>query len=94
MKLDLTPAEKEALFAYLADSPDCEQLSAGEWVADLYEIDAPASLYLTTKKGNVFADGAEYLAYDERMGGWHLSGAVESARRVVELLRLSGALGT
>lgn len=93
MKLVLTTEERSSLLNFLAESSDCEKLSEGEWVADLYDIETPVSLDLVFKGGNVFADGAEYLAYDEESSGYYLSGPVESAARVVELLRAAGALG-
>lgn len=93
MKLKLTASEKTALTEFLANSSDCEKLSEGEWVADLYDVDAPVSLDLVFKKDSVFADGAEYLAFDEDAKGWYLSMPVESAERVVEILRLAGAIG-
>ena len=93
MKLKLTAEEKSFLLGYLAESTDCEKLSEGEWVADLYDVETPVSLDLVFKKDSVFADGAEYLTYDEEAKGFYLSSPVESAERVVEILRAAGALG-
>ena len=42
---------------------------------------------------SVFADGAEYLKYDEEMDGWYIAGPVETAEEVLDLLRQAGALG-
>ncbi len=93
MKLKLTAEERSSLLQYLEASPDCEKLSEGEWVADLYDVEAPVSLDLVFKKDSIFADGAEYLAYDEASRGYYLSGPVPSAEQVVEILRAAGALG-
>ena len=92
MKLKLTDEERSALLKYLAESEDCEKLGEGEWVADLYDIETPASLNLVFRKGSVFADGAEYLAYDVDAKGFYLSGPVESAEQAKALLRAAGAL--
>lgn len=93
VKLNLTPEERTFLLGYLEKSSDCEKLSAGEWVADLYDVETPVSLDLVLKKGSVFADGAEYLAYDDASDGFYLAGPVQSAQKVVEILRAAGALG-
>lgn len=93
MKLKLTAEERSFLLSYLAASTDCEKLAEGEWVADLYDVEPPVSLDLVFKKDIVFADGAEYLAYDEESDGYYLAGPVESAERVAEILRAAGALG-
>jgi hypothetical protein len=93
VKLKLSAEERSLLLAYLAASTDCEKLAEGEWVADLYEVETPVSLDLVFKKESVFADGAEYLTYDEEADGYYLSGPVESSERVTEILRAAGALG-
>jgi len=93
VKLKLTAEERSFLLGYLAASADCEKLAEGEWVADLYDVEAPVSLDLVFKKDSVFADGAEYLAYDAESDGYYLAGPVESAERVTEILRAAGALG-
>jgi hypothetical protein len=93
VKLILTAEERSSLLQFLAASTDCEKLTEGEWVADLYDVEAPVSLDLVFKKDSVFADGAEYLAYDEASKGYYLSGPVESAERITQILREAGALG-
>lgn len=93
MKLKLSAEERLLLLDYLAASTDCEKLAEGEWVADLYDVETPVSLDLVFKKDSVFADGAEYLAFDEGSNGYYLSGPVETPERVTEILRTAGALG-
>lgn len=93
MKLKITAEEKKALLAYLEASEDCEKLTEREWVMDIYETDTPASFDLVFMRESLFADGAEYLAYDEEQDGWYISGPIESADRAVEILRAAGALG-
>ena len=93
MKLNLTQEEKKALLAYLEVGEDCEKLSEKEWVMDLYQGEKPISLDLVFNGKSVFADGAEYLKYDEEMDGWYIAGPVETAEEVQDLLRQAGALG-
>lgn len=93
MKLKITADEKKALKAYLEASEDCEKLSEREWVMDIYDSDAPASFDLVFSRESLFADGAEYLKYDEEQDGWYIAGPVESAEKAVEILRAAGALG-
>lgn len=93
MKIRINAEEKKALLAYLESNEDCEKLSEHEWVADVYDTETPVSLDLVFKKDSIFADGAEYLGFDEEMDGYYISGPVESAERVVEILRAAGALG-
>jgi len=93
VKLRITADEKIALKAYLEASEDCEKLSEKEWVMDIYEGDAPASFDLVFNKDSLFADGAEYLKYDEEQDGWYIAGPIESAEKAIEILRAAGALG-
>ncbi len=93
MKLKITADEKKALKAYLEASEDCEKLSEREWVMDIYDSDAPASFDLVFARESLFADGAEYLKYDEEQDGWYIAGPIESAEKAVEILRGAGALG-
>lgn len=93
MKLKITADEKKALKAYLEASDDCEKLSEKEWVMDVYDVDTPASFDLVFAGESLFADGAEYLKYDEEQDGWYIAGPVESAEKAIEILRAAGALG-
>ena len=93
MKLKITAEEKKALIAYMESSEDCEQLGPREWVMDVYDVETPASFDLMFMRESVFADGAEYLKYDEEQDGWYIAGPIESAEEAVEILRAAGALG-
>lgn len=81
MKLNLTQEEKKALLAYLEAGEDCEKLSEKEWVMDLYQGEKPISLDLVFNGKSVFADGAEYLKYDEEMDGWYIAGRWKPPKR-------------
>lgn len=92
MKLNITREQKDALVEYLKASEDCEKLSENEWIMDIYDIDTPASLDLVFKKDSVFADGAEFLKYDEEMDGWYISGPIADAESVVAVMKTVGAI--
>ena len=92
MKLKLSAGERQALLKYLETSEDCEKLSEKEWILDIYEGAEPVSLDLVFMRESVFADGAEYMKYDEEMDGWFISGPIESADKVLEILRGAGAI--
>ena len=93
MKLKINAEEKKALKAYLESSEDCEKLTEKEWVMDIYDSETPASFDLVFMKESLFADGAEYLKYDEEQDGWYIAGPIESAEKAIEILRAAGALG-
>ena len=92
MKLKLTAEERSALVAYLESSEDCEKLSEKEWILDIYDNETPISLDLVFNRESIFADGAEYLKYDEEMDGWFMSGPIESADDVLAILRAAGVI--
>jgi len=93
VKLKLTAEEKKALKQYLENNEDCEKLSEKEWVMDIYDTETPASFDLVFAKESLFADGAEYLKYDEEQDGWYIAGPIETAEKAIEILRAAGALG-
>ena len=77
MKIKLTQSQEEALRAFLENFEDAEQLSAREYVVDLYDIPRPVSLDLVFVKGGVAVDGAAELLYDEAQDGWYMGQRVE-----------------
>ena len=93
MKLKITADEKKALIAYMENSEDCEKLSEREWVMDIYDVETPASFDLVFNRDSLFADGAEYLKYDEEQDGWYIAGPIETAETALAILRAAGALG-
>ena len=58
MRIKLTQEREAALRAFLQACEDAEQLSAREYVVDLYDIERPVSLDLVFVKGGVAVDGA------------------------------------
>ncbi len=93
MRLKLTEEQSAALRAFLDGSEDAEQLSAREYVADLYDIERPVSLDLVFVKGGVAVDGAAELKYDAEQDGWYMGERLERPEDVLDALARAGALG-
>ena len=91
MRIKLNEAQEQALRAFLADNPDAEQLSAREYVVDLYDIEPPVSLDLVFVKGGIGVDGAAELLFDEAMDGWYMGERLETPERVRAALVQAGA---
>ena len=92
MKIKLNEAQENALRAFLTDNPDAEQLSAREYVVDLYDIDPPVSMDLVFVKGGIGVDGAAALLYDEALDGWYMGERLEDPAQVRAALVNAGAL--
>ena len=92
MRIKLNEAQDKALRAFLADNPDAEQLSAREYVVDLYDIDPPVTLDLVFVKGGIGVDGAAELLFDEALDGWYMGERLESPERVLAALIEVGAI--
>ena len=93
MKIKLTQENEAALRAFLEGCDDAEQLSAREFVVDLYDIQPPVSLDLVFVRGGVAVDGAAVLEYDEALKGWYMGERLERPEAVLRALRACGALG-
>ncbi len=92
MRLKLNEAQLNALRAFLDNFDDAEQLSAREYVVDLYDIARPISLDLVFVKGGVGVDGAAELKYDEEQDGWYMGERLDSADEVLDALAEAGAI--
>ncbi|HIS03059.1 MAG TPA: hypothetical protein IAA75_04010 [Candidatus Pullichristensenella avicola] len=92
MMLSLNKQELAALRAFLDGNADCEALSESEYVADLYDLEAPMSLDLVFCEHGVRIDGACLLAYDEGMEGYYICEAVAAPEQVRRALTEAGAL--
>ena len=92
MKIKLNQAQEDALRAFLEGFDDAEQLSAREYVVDLYDIPQPVSLDLVFVKDGVAVDGAAELKYDEAQDGWYMGQRLESQEEVRAALEQAGAL--
>ena len=92
MRIKLTETQEAALRAFLERCEDAEQLSAQEYVVDLYDIDRPVSLDLVFVRGGVAVDGAAELKYDEEQDGWYMGERLEDADEVRSARAQAGAL--
>ena len=92
MHLPLNEREMAHLRAFLDASADCEALSEREYVADLYDLEAPMSLDLVFLKDGVRVDGACLLNYDEEMDGYYLGEPVCTPEAVRHALMEAGGL--
>lgn len=91
MLLPLSEKEAASLRAFLEASADCEAQAENEYVADLYDLDAPMTLDLVFVKGGVRVDGACLLAYDEEMEGYYIGEPVLEMETVRRALAEAGA---
>ena len=92
MRIKLNEAQEKALRAYLTDNPDAEQLSAREYVVDLFDIDPPVSLDLVFVRGGIGVDGAAELVFDEALDGWYMGERLEAPEQVRAALVRAGAI--
>lgn len=91
MRIKLTAERERALRAFLGRCEDAEQLSAREYVVDLYDLERPVSLDLVFVKGGVAVDGAAELKYDGEQDGWYMGERLEAPEDVLAALEQSGA---
>lgn len=91
MRIKLTQPQEEALRAFLDGFEDAEQLSAREYVVDLYDIPEPVSLDLVFVRGGVAVDGAAELKYDAEQDGWYMGERLDSPEAVRAALEQAGA---
>ena len=92
MLLPLNENERNRLRAFLAAIADCVALSEVEYVAVLYDLEAPMSMDLVFVKDGVRVDGACLLGYDEEMEGYYISEPVAELKVVRRALEEAGAL--
>ena len=91
MLLPLSEKEAASLRAFLEANADCEAQAENEYVADLYDLEAPMTLDLVFVKGGVRVDGACLLAYDEEMEGYYIGKPVLEMETVRRALMEAGA---
>ena len=91
MLLLLSEKEAASLRAFLEANADCEAQAENEYVADLYDLEAPMTLDLVFVKGGVRVDGACLLAYDEEMEGYYIGEPVLEMETVRRALMEAGA---
>lgn len=82
-----------ALKAFLDANEDCEQLSANEYVVDLYDSKPPLTAHLQIAEDGAHILAAAVLAYDAAQDGWYMGERVEDAQRVFDALALAMEAG-
>ena len=92
MKLKLNEAQMNDLKRFLENCEDAEQLSAREYVVDLYDIEKPLTLNLVVVKSGVGVDGAAELLYDEVQDGWYMGQRIDETSEVLKALSEAGAI--
>lgn len=92
MKITLTAAQRSGLKVFLDNFDDCEALSEGEYVLDLYDLEPPLSIDLTLQKDGIEVEGAAELLFDEEMDGWYIGSRIEDPAPILRALREVGAL--
>ena len=92
MRIKLNEAQQAQLKAFLEASEDAEQLSAREYVVDLYDNARPVALDIVFVKGGIGVDGAAELKYDEAEDGWYMGERLEDAEEIRAALAEAGAL--
>ena len=83
MILDIDAGKLEA---FLKSDSDCEEISAGEYVADFYDIETPITVNISVKGGKVDCEAAAYLKYDEEQDGWYMGERIENAGEIVKII--------
>ena len=79
--------DARALLSFLEGNPDAEQLSSGEYVVDLFELDRPATMEISIKGDSVSVQGAAYLEFDTELQGWYMSDTVTEPEEIQALLK-------
>ena len=92
MRIKLNEAQQAQLKAFLEASEDAEQLSAREYVVDLYDNARPVSLDIVFVKGGIGVDGAAELKYDAEQDGWYMGERLDDADAVLDALAQAGAI--
>lgn len=92
MNINLSTEQIIKLRTFLDADPDSEQISANEYVCDLYMLENPVSLDLVFKGDTVFADGAAFLLYDSEMDGWYIDEQINCPEAVKAMLIEAGII--
>ncbi len=84
MILDIAPRD---LTAFLKNCEDCEMISDGEYVVDLFTETPPLTLNIRVSDSTVTALAAAALIYSDDEDGWYMGDRVEDANAIAEALR-------
>lgn len=90
MHISLSEKKLSQIRRLLETSPDAQAMSGGEYILDLYDREVPLSLELTLQSDGVEVTAAAEMAYDEALDGWYLSGRIEDAAALADVLESIG----
>ena len=79
----------EALKAFLDSNEDCEMLSEGEYVADLFMLDEPITVNLRLEKDGCAILAAAKLLYDEEQDGWYMGDRIEDENEIMKAFEIA-----
>ena len=92
MHIRLNEKETAHLKNFLQTFEDCEQLTAREYVIDLYENEVPVTMNFVFVKNGIGVDGCAELAYSEEEQAYYMSTRVEDPVVIRAALEEAGAL--
>lgn len=79
----------DALKAFLENNEDCEMLSEGEYVADLFGLDDPITVNLRLEKDAAHILAAAKLLYDEEQDGWYMGDRIEDELEIQKAFEIA-----
>ena len=71
---------------FLTTCEDAEEVGAGEYTVDLYDVETPISMNIEFTKDGVDVLAALYLLYDEEQDGWYLGDKTKDVELIEKLL--------
>ncbi len=71
---------------FLTTCEDAEEVGAGEYTVDLYDVETPISMNIEFTKKGVDVLAALYLLYDEEQDGWYLGDKTKDVALIEKLL--------
>ncbi len=78
--------DKDKLKKFLDSCEDAEEVGAGEYAVDLYDVEPPVSMNIEITKKGVDVLAALYMLYDEEQDGWYLGEKTKDVAEIEKLL--------
>ena len=79
--------DQAKLKAFLASCEDAEEVGAGEYTVDLYDVEPALSMNIEFTKDGVDVLAALYLKYDEEQDGWYLGEKTKDVSLIESVLK-------
>jgi len=79
--------DSKLLTDYLKSNEDCEEIAAGEFVADFYDCDKPITLNLKLEKQGYEVIAAAFLVYDSEQDGWYMGDRIDDAAFIEAVIK-------